>query len=70
MCFLYLVGLSGRADKLLHSPLNEYAFLDVLSEKKAGWGCVQEVIYLLIIYLNKWTFAKETLRLAGLQGEE
>lgn len=70
MCFSYLVGLGGRADKLLHSPLNEYAFLDVLPEKKAGWGCVQKVIYLLIIYLNKWTLAKETLQLAGLGREE
>lgn len=70
MDFSYLVGLGGRADKLLHSPLDEYAFLDILPEKKAGWGCVQEVIYLLIIYLNKWTFAKETLQLAGLRREE
>lgn len=62
----YLVGFRSRVDKLLHSSLNKHSLLDVLPEKKAGWGRVQEVIDLFIVNLNKWTFTKETLGLRRL----
>lgn len=49
----YLIGFSCRVHTFLHSSFNKYTLLDVLPDEKAGRGRVQEVIDLLIVYLNK-----------------